>query len=66
MSLHAARYVRINKFVELTGYTERAVRGKIYDGIWVEGKHFRKAPDGNICMNLEAYERWVEGEKALG
>jgi hypothetical protein len=50
--------------VELTGYTEKAVRGKIYEGVWVEGKHFRRAPDGNICINLEAYEAWVEGGAA--
>ncbi|HVT23014.1 MAG TPA: excisionase [Rhizomicrobium sp.] len=55
-------YVRVSKFVELTGYTDKAVRCKIAEGVWLEGKHYRRAPDGAILMNLEAYERWVEGE----
>lgn len=33
------------------------------DGIWVEGREFRKAPDGHIMIDLEGYTRWVEGEK---
>jgi hypothetical protein len=55
------RFVRIKKFIELTGYTEKAVRGKIHEAVWLEGKHFRRAPDGNICINLEAYDAWVRG-----
>lgn len=58
------RYVRIVKFVELTGYTEKAVRRKIEDGVWVAGREYKKAPDGSILMDLEGYERWVEGGRA--
>lgn len=55
------RYVRTKRFAELTGYTENAVRGKIQEGVWIEGVHFRRAPDGHILVDLRAYERWVEG-----
>ena len=58
-------YVRIRRFAELTGYTEKAVYRKIEDGVWIEGREYRRAPDGNICVNLEGYDSWVEGEKAL-
>lgn len=57
------RYVRIKKFCELTGWTERAVQTKIYEGIWKAGHQYRKAPDGNICIDMEGYERWVEGDQ---
>jgi len=57
-----ARYVLINKFCELTGYTDKAVRRKIEGGIWLEGRHFKKAPDGHVLIDMEAYGRWVEGE----
>ena len=30
-----ARYVRIKRFAELTGYTEKAVYRKIADGVWI-------------------------------
>ena len=55
-----ARYLRIQKFSELTGYTQKAVTRKIEDGVWIEGKEYRRAPDGCICVDLEGYYRWVE------
>lgn len=55
-------YVLIPLFCAITGYTEKAVRRKIEDGKWLEGKHYKKAPDGHINMNLRAYYAWVEGK----
>lgn len=60
------RFVRIKKFAELTGYTVSAVEGKIAKGVFIEGAHYRRAPDSNICIDLEAYEKWVEGEARQG
>ena len=54
------RYVRLNRFELLTGYTEKAVRRKIEEGIWLEGREFRRAPDGHILVDLLGYEKWVE------
>lgn len=59
-----ARYVRIPKFVEETGYTARAVETKILRGVWVEGREYRRAPDGSIMMDMEGFERWVESQPA--
>ena len=60
----SSRYVRVNKFVELTGYTDKAVRCKIAEGVWLEGKQWRRAPDGAILVDMVGYERWVEGKEA--
>jgi len=60
----SSRYVRINKFVELTGYTDKAVRCKIAEGVWLEGRLWRRAPDGAILVDLVGYQRWVEGREA--
>jgi hypothetical protein len=49
-------------FEQLTGYTQKAVRRKIEEGIWVEGKQFKRAPDGHILIDMQGYERWVEGQ----
>lgn len=57
------RYVRIPKFVDLTGYTERAVEDKIRRGVWVEGHEYRRAPDGHILVDLQGVEKWVEGRR---
>ncbi len=56
-----ARYVRIKKFAELTGYTEKAIYHKIENGTWLQGRHYRRAPDGHICIDMEGFYRWVEG-----
>jgi len=54
-------WVLIPVFAQLTGYTEKAVRRKIGDGVWIQGKHYQKAPDGRITMNIQEYYRWVQG-----
>ena len=61
IALVSTRWVLIEKFCTLTGYTPAGVRGKIQTGVWLKGIHFEKAPDNHILINLEAYERWVEG-----
>lgn len=53
-------WILIPVFASLTGYSEKAVRRKIEDGVWLSGKHFKKAPDGRITMNLQEYYKWVE------
>jgi hypothetical protein len=53
-------WVLINVFAAMTGYTDKAVRRKIEDGVWTEGKHYRRAPDGRITMNMQEYYKWVE------
>lgn len=54
------RYVRLPRFEQLTGYTQKAVRRKIEAGVWLEGREYRRAPDGRIMVDLEGYKKWVE------
>jgi len=61
-----ARYVLIPLFCSLTGYTEKAVRRKIQSGVWLHGHHWRKAPDGHILIDMEAFHRWVESQISPG
>lgn len=56
------RYVLIPKFIELTCYTEKAMRMKIESGVWLQGRKYRKAPDGHVVIDLDGYERWVDGQ----
>jgi hypothetical protein len=52
-------WVLIKKLCDLLGYTDDAVRAKIKRGVWLEGIHWRKAPDGHIFCNLEAIQKWI-------
>jgi hypothetical protein len=54
------QWVLINKLIELTGYTDDAVRAKIRRGHWLMGVHFTKAPDGRLHFNMEAIKKWIE------
>ena len=56
----ATKYVRLPLFERLTGYTQKAVRRKIEEGVWLEGKQYRRAPDGHILIDMDGYEKWVE------
>lgn len=56
------RWVLVRKFAELTGYSENAVRHKIKGGVWVEGRIWKKAPDGRVFVNVDEFERWVESQ----
>ena len=57
----ALRFVTIDRFSYLSGYSPDAVRSKIKRGDWLEGQVFIKAPDGRILISTEGYERWVQG-----
>lgn len=57
-----SQWVLIKRFAAITGYSENAVRHKVKNGTWAEGRLWRKAPDGRIFVNLGEFERWVESQ----
>ena len=58
--LTPSRYVRIPLAAMLTGYTEKAIQRKIEVGVWLEGREWKRAPDGAILVDMRGFERWVE------
>lgn len=54
-------YLTIKKLAHETGYSEKAIRGKIDQGVFREGVHYIKSPDGRIQIVLEKYLEWVRG-----
>ena len=40
----------------------QAMERKIERGDWVEGKVWRRAPDGHIMIDVQGYQRWVESQ----
>lgn len=55
----AIDHVTIERFSELTGYSEDAIRSKIKRGDWRQDEQYFKAPDARILMSLEGYAQWV-------
>ena len=57
-------YVTIPVAAAITGYTPKAIRRKIEAGVWLEGREFRRAPDGHVLISVKGYELWVERGRA--
>jgi len=55
----AAPFVLIPLAAAITGYSEKAIRRKIEEGIWIEGREWIKAPDGHVMISIRGYEKWV-------
>jgi hypothetical protein len=55
-----ARYVLLPLANAVTGYSVKAMERKIERGDWIEGKVWRRAPDGRILIDLVGYQQWVE------
>jgi len=55
-----APYVTIALASIITGLTEKAIRRKIEEGKWIEGREFRRSPDGGVYVSIEGYSKWVE------
>ena len=51
-------WVRINRYIELTGETAHSVRHKRRTH-WLEGVHYRKAGDGQYWYNLPNINQWL-------
>lgn len=55
-----APYVTIPLAALVTGLSEKAIRRKIEDGKWLDGREYRRSPDGGIFISLKGYASWVE------
>lgn len=53
-------YVTIKLAEIVTGLSEKAMRRKIEDGKWIEGREYRYSPDGGLFISLPGYYKWVE------
>lgn len=58
------QYVTIEKFSELTGLSEDAIRQYKKKGQWREKIHWVKAPNGRILIIIKAAYAWIEGKEA--
>ncbi|NKE68912.1 excisionase [Ramlibacter sp. RBP-2] len=51
----------VRTFCLASGYSPKAVYRKIERGDWVQGREYRKAPDGRILIDYEGVQRWITG-----
>jgi hypothetical protein len=53
-------WIKLKKYCEETGDTKDAVHAKRRKGQWVDGVQCKIGPDGNLWINREAVDQWVE------
>lgn len=59
------KWVRLNKYCEISGESRHSVHWKRKAGIYIDGVHTKLGDDNRVWVNLEAIEKWVEqGSKA--
>ena len=58
--LPPARYVTVNLAAQQRGLSPGAVRKRIQRGLWVEGREWRRGPDGRIWVDNKAVDAWIE------
>ena len=60
VQVHPDRFVTVGLFATISGYTANAIRMKIHKGVWIEGREYRRAPDGHILIDRDGVQRWVK------
>lgn len=52
-------FVTIKVYALISGLTENAVRMKIKAGTWLEGREYKRAPDGSLWIDRHGVHRWI-------
>ena len=61
VSSEGAGLVTVRKAAELIGLSEKAIRRKREEGIWLEGREIVVGPDMRLYVDIEAFQKWVRG-----
>lgn len=56
------RWIRLATYCRLSGDSADAVHARRRKRQWVDGLHCRVGPDGNLWVNPEEINKWVEGQ----
>lgn len=59
-------FATVEQFAAESGYTPKAIYNKISKGVWLEGREYRKAPDGRVMVSRSGVEQWVAGNGPQG
>jgi hypothetical protein len=59
VAVQHADVVLIDLFCAITGYTRKAIEGKVRTGAWLKEREFTYSPDGHIQIIMKGYYQWV-------
>ncbi|RQO68215.1 excisionase [Aquitalea sp. FJL05] len=56
------KWLKLEKYCAVSGDTKDAIYNRRRNGIWLDGREC-KVVQGNIWVNTEAVEKWIEKSK---
>lgn len=56
------KWLKLEKYCTVSGDTKDAIYNRRRNGIWLDGREC-KVVQGNIWVNTEAVEQWIEKSK---
>lgn len=66
IQVHPSPEVTVSLAATMTGLTEKAIRRKIEDGKWLEGREWFRSPDGGIFISVTGVSKWIKQGPANG
>lgn len=63
--MQRSRFVKGPMLESMNGYTADARNKKRKNGVWLEGIHWVKAPDGNILYDWQKIDDWAVNDTKL-
>ena len=57
------KWLKAKQYAGLSGYSYEAIRAKCYQGVWIEGLIWCRAPDNHLMINWHQADVWVESER---
>lgn len=61
VNVQPADYVTIPLAATITGLSAKAIENKIDEGVWLEGREWKRGEDGRRYVNVSGYVAWVRG-----
>ena len=61
MNPYPVEWMKVEKFCELTGYTEEAVKQKRKNGVWLDGE-IVAVIGRRLHVNVRRYDQWAAKE----
>lgn len=53
------RFVTVGIYATISGRSANAIRMKIKEGKWLDGREFVRDPDGTVLIDREGVQKWV-------
>ena len=62
IAISLLRWVRAERYCEMSGEPLSAVNDRIHNGIWASGKHYKRTGPRTLWVNVIEAEEWIAAQ----